>query len=561
MSPVPSTSRLHEDTKQRGAYYTGSDVAAFLVRWAVRTPTDSVLDPSSGGGVFLRAACRRLQEVGASSVDQVWGVELDPQAHAETMASLRGEFSTWEPRLTCASFFDLAPDWGSFDAVVGNPPFIRYQRFNGSMRKKALLRAAQQGVKLSGLSSSWAPFLLHSAAMVKRGGRLAMVLPFEAAYAVYARPLFRYLADSFRHVWFLTFRERLFPHLNEETILLLAEGKGETGRCFLWRDLAGPGELRRLLDDAGNGLGLGAAPLDHRAICSGEAKLIQSFLPGDVRALYHDLEQRVGVCRLGDVANVGIGYVTGANSFFHLPPPVASEWDIPPRFLRQAVLRGRSLRGLRMTLPDWERGVPAGDTSQLLCITADDELPPGLRRYLARGEEEAVHTAYKCRSRSPWYCVPHVYTPEAFLTYMNGGTPRLLANDAHLVAPNTLHNVRIHDPTRVSGTVLAVRWHNSLTRLSCEIEGHALGGGMLKLEPREARRVLMPAVELPVSDIERLARDMDAACRDGRPDDANELADHAVLREALGLSSAECLLLRSGAEKLRQRRHPKTGKG
>ena len=124
MNPVASASELRENTKQRGAYYTGSDVAAFLVRWAVRAPTDSVLDPSFGGGVFLRAACRRLQDIGAGNVDRVYGVELDPQTHAETMASLRDGVPACKPSLTCASFFDLPPDWGSFDAVVGNPPFI-----------------------------------------------------------------------------------------------------------------------------------------------------------------------------------------------------------------------------------------------------------------------------------------------------------------------------------------------------------------------------------------------------------------------------------------------------
>jgi hypothetical protein len=34
-------------------------------------------------------------------------------------------------------------------------------------------------------------------------------------------------------------------------------------------------------------------------------------------------------------------------------------------------------------------------------------------------------------------------------------------------------------------------WDRPLTRLSCEIEGHPLGGGMLKLEPREAGRVVI----------------------------------------------------------------------
>jgi hypothetical protein len=31
-------------------------------------------------------------------------------------------------------------------------------------------------------------------------------------------------------------------------------------------------------------------------------------------------------------------------------------------------------------------------------------------------------------------------------------------------------------------------------QLSCEIEGHPLGGGMLKLEPGEAARLIVPSV-------------------------------------------------------------------
>ncbi len=48
--------------KALGAYYTDSQVADFLVWWAVRNVTDTVLDPSFGGGVFLRSACKRLRE-------------------------------------------------------------------------------------------------------------------------------------------------------------------------------------------------------------------------------------------------------------------------------------------------------------------------------------------------------------------------------------------------------------------------------------------------------------------------------------------------------------------
>lgn len=34
-------------------------------------------------------------------------------------------------------------------------------------------------------------------------------------------------------------------------------------------------------------------------------------------------------------------------------------------------------------------------------------------------------------------------------------------------------------------------WQGPFTSLSCEIEGHPLGGGVLKVEPREAARIAL----------------------------------------------------------------------
>ena len=65
------------------------------------------------------------------------------------------------------------------DYVMGNPPYIRYQDFTGESRAKALRAALRDGVRLNGLASSWAAFVVHASAFLKPGGRLALVLPAE----------------------------------------------------------------------------------------------------------------------------------------------------------------------------------------------------------------------------------------------------------------------------------------------------------------------------------------------------------------------------------------------
>lgn len=538
------------DPKALGAFYTDAQIADFLVWWAIRRPDENVLDPSFGGGVFLRSACDRIVELGGNAGTQIYGVEIDEDVYSRIAPQLQQGFGVLKRHLIRNDFFSLhgagAP---TADVVVGNPPFIRYQRFAGEIRQKALARAAEQGLKLSELSSSWLPFLVHSIGLLKNDGRLAMVIPIEITHAAYARPILEHLAKAFSQVTFLTFRKKLFPELNEDTLLLLAEGKGakEPAR-FHWRDLPHGGALEdlRLHDERG----FRTRDLNP-AFARGRMRLIEYFLPKKARALYEELKASSATKRLGDVADVGIGYVTGANEFFHLDDVAAKAWNISPEFLQAAVRRGRSLSGLLFTGKDWEEGLKTGETGYLLRIQHGQELTEGVRQYLKHGERRGVATGYKCRTRSPWYSVPHVYEPGAFLTYMSGTTPRLVANDAHVVAPNSLHILRFRmDMT--NGRSLAALWQTSLSALSAEIEGHALGGGMLKLEPTEAENVLIPWPALRQSQLSEFAGVLDQLARR-----AHSIEDHAnkeILQEQLGLSEGDCRLLAEAAETLRRRR-------
>jgi adenine-specific DNA-methyltransferase len=538
-----------EDTaKALGAFYTDSQIAAFLVRWAVRSPRDTVLDPSFGGGVFLRSACNRLRSLGGDPLEQVFGVEVDGAVHSRTSEKLHGEFAVAAANLIHADFF--ATRMGQVNVVVGNPPFIRYQRFVGGERERALRRAAEAGVRLSRLSSSWAPFLVCSVAMLRPGGRLAMVVPMELVHAAYAMPVLRYLAEQFGRVTFLTFRKKLFPDLSEDTLLLLAEERGHGPARFAVRDLRHAGVLHELGEGS-----IRARDVDAQALCTGRERLVEYLLPRRARELYRALRQGQATRSLRTVADVGIGYVTGANEFFHLTPDQVVRWEIPPEFLQRAVIRGRELVGLRMTAGDWYR-----QGSCLLRIAPDAQLPVAVRRYLKAGEEAGVNQAYKCRSRSPWFSVPHVHLPEAFLTYMGGAAHRLVVNEVGAVAPNSLHVVRLRPDGGLSAYALAALWQTSLTRLSVEVEGHALGGGMLKLEPTEAESVALARAPAPSCGWQALVSDLDTLVRCGRGAEATDLADRALLQDGLGLAENDCALLRAAAEELRSRRYTRGAK-
>jgi adenine-specific DNA-methyltransferase len=540
--------------KALGAFYTSIQVADFLVWWAVRASRDTVMDPSFGGGVFIRSACSRLVALGGNPENQVFGVELDPKVHGLIGDKLADEFGLSHKNLWRKDFFDLEPlPVNKVNAVVGNPPFIRYHKFHSDIRNRALAQAADHGVRLTQLSSSWAPFVIHSVSMLKNGGRLAMVLPMELGHAAYALPVFKYVVNSFGKVTILTFRKKLFPHLSEDTILLLAAEKGRPFSGLLHRDLANAGVLADI-QKAHHGEVKGTRRLNSTSLSEGAERLVEYLIPKKARELYQELKHSSLTKRLGEFADVGIGYVTGANDFFHLSPKTAQALSIPKRFLRPAVRRGRALAGLRFTSEDWLTAINSGDSGYLLSISREAELPISVRKYLSQGTDKRIPEAYKCRVRSPWYSVPHVYEPDAFLTYMSGKTPRLVANNAKAVAPNTLHVVRLHAHTKLTTGGLAALWPTSLTRLSVEIEGHALGGGMLKLEPTEAESCVMANPNVGAQELAELAGELDGLMRSGREGIAQDRADKLLLRKSLGLSQTDCRLLKEASESLLNRR-------
>jgi adenine-specific DNA methylase len=570
--------------KTFGAYYTDAAVAQFLVRWAVRSPYDTLADPSFGGGVFLAAASEYIQQLGGDPGQQIFGVELDEEVHGRTATALEAHFLLSKKNLIRSSFFDIEPQRLRLNALVGNPPFIRYQRFTGAEREKAIRRAAAEGVTLRKLSSSWAAFVVHAAALLKLGGRLGLVLPAELGHAAYAQPVLEYLARSFERVSLLTFREKLFPRLSQDTLLLLAEGRrseAEPDAVFELLDLHSAADLAALhpppgvrVSDCSNGdRPLPRAQiLDTPALTSGQERLLEYWIPRVTRKLYQDLCDAPQTFHLGEIADIGIGYVTGNNHFFHLSPEQVELWNIPPAFLKPAVRRGRALRGLCFTPSDWNVAVQKGEAGYLLHISPKAVLPLEVRRYLQRGEAMGVPQAYKCRTRTPWYAVPHVYQPDAFLTYMSGETPRLVANPAGVFAPNSLHTLRLRFPAPLqmersltdastprgwSTKALAVLWHTSLTQLSAEIVGHAMGGGMLKIEPGEAEKIILPKPNTDAQRLEAIADVLDDLVKKGQVEQAQRLADQLVLRDGLGLTEKEVEALSRASQYLSLRRQRK----
>ena len=529
-----------EDRKAGGVYYTAAAVADFLAQWALRTARDCVLEPCCGDGAFVCAAANRLQQLGAAAVGAaITAVDIDETVRPKVAVAVPGA------RVVVQDFFTLAPgELGHHDAVIGNPPFVRYHRFTGDVRRRALDAAAELGVRVSGLTSAWVPFLLHATRFLNPAGRMAVVAPFEVTYAIYARPFISYLAAHFGEVTALTFQRPLFPELNEKTVLLLCDGYGGSTHTI------GVAHLQSAQDLAETEI-RADSHVNAAALADGTARFRLLGAPPKTQDLYADLAGRAQVARLGDLASLTIGYVTGDNAFFHLSPDAAAARALPESVLRVAVRKGSDFSevGLGLGPSDATRLGQEGE-HLLFCPSAHSACQEAVAQYIRSGESGGgASSRFKARARPTWWLVPGVTEPDMFLTVFGNAGPRLVVNDAHVVATNSVLVLNVKDGS--DPQVLAAAACTSLAALSAEVEGHHLGGGALKFEPCEARRWLLPArVAIAPGDL----AEIDRALRQGDSSRATAVADAAFLAQGLGLSRQQVGALQEAARQLRDGR-------
>jgi type I restriction-modification system DNA methylase subunit len=215
----------------------------------------SLLDPAVGSGTFLFRAHDRLRRKShlahKSVLDILWGFDISSfPAELAVINLCRQDLSSQAnyPRIGVRDFFYLKPgdtidlplpksaagttgllptELPQFDAVVGNPPFVRSQHLDDLDSKyKAHLSkiAADAGVLRNAKFDAFAYFILHAEKFLKPGGRLGLVTSAAWLTTEYGAILQRYLLEKL-HLTHLVFStaEPFFPYQKINTIILVAE--------------------------------------------------------------------------------------------------------------------------------------------------------------------------------------------------------------------------------------------------------------------------------------------------------------------------------------------------
>jgi len=235
-----------DERKALGQFYTPQPIAEAITKWALDGRQDDdpprVLDPASGSGTFPVEVYHELRErqeagrkedddgeVGLSHqdiLDCITTVDVNKfplHLTALNLASQNIEERTDRLHAYHSSFFGIDPESkklasarlddlntgevGHFDAVVGNPPYIRNKNIPDKEAFRSHLSAfgpsnespyLDGSKRISKTSDAYVYFITHATQFLRDGGRLGFVVPTKWLATRYGKDLQQFLFDHYR---------------------------------------------------------------------------------------------------------------------------------------------------------------------------------------------------------------------------------------------------------------------------------------------------------------------------------------------------------------------------
>jgi hypothetical protein len=502
--------------KLRGGFYTpASLVAVCLDRIEGLSPVGSrlrLLEPSVGDGAFVRGLMSSSLRSRVASVTAIEPMELEAEKARRTLGAsqLSGQV------LTASALRWSADTSDTFDAAVGNPPFVRYQFIGHEDRAASTSLAKRLGLQLAGVSNLWIPVLLGALSRLEEEGAFAFVVPTECLTGCSAGVMRRWLRGECSELRLDMFPPGSFPEVLQEVAVL----SGRRSRAK--RDAR---TRLRLVERLATG-----PSLDWSHWVSDDGPWTKFLLaPEQVGALEAAAEDK-RVAQLGSLVAFEVSIVTGANDFFTVNADTVARYDLSP-WLRPLLPRIRHAHGLVYTETDRSATQASGASAWILDFAAEATDPrtrSGAAEYLQTGENRGLDQRYKCRIREPWFRVPGIKAGELLLSKRSHLHPRVVLNTAGVFTTDTIYRGRMLRPD-LPPSAIAANFHNSMTLLSAELEGRSFGGGVLELVPSETARLLIHD-QPPASD---LLSTLDAVARAGDSDRLIATTDAALVSRKL----------------------------
>ena len=440
-----------EERHRLGQFYTPPPIAELIVKWAVRSSKDVVLDPAVGSGTFLVKAYQRLMELKVEQtrksrepkdagvihkeiLSQIFADDINPfPAHLTSMnlAMRNVQYPTSEMNIIVEDFFNLRSKMNvlapyviktpkgeirrqlkipSFDVVVANPPYTRWVEIQDKT-KKAINTSIGELLKKYKLSGGigketgiYVHFIMHAYEFLKKNGRLGMIVSSSWLQSNYGVNFVNFLLDYFKVKAVIDFNQRLFRIPLVATCVLLLEKEGNAKErnknkaLFLYVDAEA--SVEEILDALENPEGWKEKfQINTVKQCDipRKDKIIKTMFGADY------IENRIKSSpfvtdlavflepRYGNIKGVFARGGTGGDKFFYLAKQSAEHRGLIPEHVYPVLVSSRYSKTFRFSDEDWKELKNSNKPCYVfMSHKPRHELPTNVREYIEWGEKTPI---------------------------------------------------------------------------------------------------------------------------------------------------------------------------
>lgn len=536
--------RLKKDSseqKLRGAYYTPLQLANAMVSLVASQNITNVLEPSCGDGVFIDslASLNLLNDI-----PNITAVEIESDEAEKVSNNYKDNDNVHVLNDDFLNFYQRVYGKQTYDLILGNPPYIRYQYLTEEQRDIQSNILTSHGMKSNKLINAWVAFIVSCVQLLSDNGKIAFVIPAEILQVVYAEELRLFLSNQLSKITLLTFERLVFPDIEQEILVFIGEkGKEEKGiRIIELGDL----EDFKKLDLDSNGF----QKLKHV-----KEKWTKYFVSAEEIKVIQSIREDKRFKKFSDLALINVGITTGNNTYFSVNEETTKKYELSSVTL-PLIGRSSHAHGIYFTDSDWQENIKADKRAMLISFpdTPYEDYPAKHKEYIELGEKTEEHKGYKCSIRDRWYIVPSVWIPDAFFLRRNNLYPKFVLNRCNAVSTDTMHRIKFNDSINAENVMLS--YYNSISFAFTEICGRSYGGGVLEILPGEVGNIMLPIIE-NIDDKLRieLLRQIDTIVRNDEDiNKALDIVDQKLLVEVVGIDKDICVSCRKIWKKMQKRR-------
>jgi hypothetical protein len=527
----------------------------------------------------------------------------DLEAEKKSLDEKLNLINKQRPLIWIIEFADVFadPNKGGFDVVIGNPPYLRQEEISdpyGKIKgyKDILIESikgdypkyfADKSKKISKTSDLYTYFYVRSLALLNPNGLLTFICENSWLDVNYGAWLQEFILEN-AHLDLVVDNqaEKSFKEDVNTIITILEPTLRDDGKDLVkfvnfkkpFEEVVFTEKLLSVENSIENQRGEDNRinVLSRDDLLSGGLEFSDNVLSGSIYKgdkwgskylkapeIYSEILSKGLLIQLSNFAFVRPGCYSGINDFFYVTEDVVDRWKIETEYFSSFIRNSKSINSyvLQDVTKDYVISIPE---------MKFENLANNIKEYISWGSKQKTRKRQKTdagipwnqtasvKTRKYWYSIPKQNLDETnvFLQYVSGDRFYAVYSKQPMTSDRAFHRIFPKNINHSLGLFLSL--NSSITMLNAFVLGRQnLGGGALKLEASDAKRLLIPNPELfdnvsiekiisemsqykPVDVFTELGIDISKEIREQQPqpEEYRKLIDKVVF-DALELSESE----------------------